>query len=259
MCRAIPHHCRVLDRLLPSLRGFTREFAWASPGGRAIESGGVTAGIVPSSPERSFVNSVVYDDPAELEPRLPELAAAYDEAGVEAWTVWVHDGDAAALRALEAAGHMLDAEPMAMGCELEAIEPPDGELELVRDPEPADVAAVLTEAFEWGSARAALTAWYDGFHPYLALVDGAPACTVSVHDQGGDAHVTLVGTLERARGRGLAPRLMRLALADARERGCTTTTLVATAMGRPIYTRLGYRDLGRVQMWERRKPGPAGA
>jgi GNAT superfamily N-acetyltransferase len=71
--------------------------------------------------------------------------------------------------------------------------------------------------------------------------------------------VTLVGTLEAARGRGLATLLMRRALADARERGCTTTTLVATKMGHPIYARLGYRDFGRVQMWERRKPGPAAA
>ena len=62
-----------------------------------------------------------------------------------------------------------------------------------------------------------------------------------------------MGTLEAARGRGLATSLMRRALADARERGCTTTTLVATKMGHPVYARLGYRDLGRVQMWERRR------
>jgi hypothetical protein len=47
---------------------------------------------------------------------------------------------------------------------------------------------------------------------------------------------------------------MRRALVDARERGCTTTTLQATQMGQPVYSRLGYRDYGRVQMWERRKP-----
>ena len=65
-----------------------------------------------------------------------------------------------------------------------------------------------------------------------------------------------------ARGATLVPRRRseaQRALADARERGCTTTTLVATKMGHPVYARLGYRDLGRVQMWERRKPDPAAA
>jgi ribosomal protein S18 acetylase RimI-like enzyme len=85
-------------------------------------------------------------------------------------------------------------------------------------------------------------------------VEGRPAATLAIHDHDGDAHVTLVGTLEAARGRGLATLLMRQALADARERGCTTTTLVATKMGHPVYARLGYRDFGRVQMWERRRP-----
>ena len=48
---------------------------------------------------------------------------------------------------------------------------------------------------------------------------------------------------------------MSLALHDARERGATTTSLQATKMGYPLYARLGYRDLGALQMWERRKGG----
>jgi hypothetical protein len=47
---------------------------------------------------------------------------------------------------------------------------------------------------------------------------------------------------------------MTRALADARERGRLTTTLVATKLGRPVYERVGYRDFGAIQMWERRKP-----
>jgi hypothetical protein len=41
-------------------------------------------------------------------------------------------------------------------------------------------------------------------------------------------------------------------LHDARERGCATTSLQATKLGHSIYARLGYRDVGAVQMWERR-------
>jgi ribosomal protein S18 acetylase RimI-like enzyme len=174
--------------------------------------------------------------------------------------VWAHESDERAIRALETAGNAFDAEPMAMGRELEGIEPPPvGELDLVPDPAPGDVADVLTGAYHWDSIRRALVRWCEGYHPYLVLADGRPAATLAIYDHDGDAHVTLVGTLEAARGRGLATALMRQALADARERGCTTTTLVATKMGYPLYARLGYRDYGRVQMWERRKPGSSAA
>jgi len=42
------------------------------------------------------------------------------------------------------------------------------------------------------------------------------------------------------------------ALAAARERGQSTTTLIASGAGRPVYERLGYRPLGAIEMWERR-------
>ena len=244
----------MLDRLFPSLRSFARGFALATPGGDVRDDDGVSAAIVPAMPERSVLNCVVYDDAGSLKARLGAVAAAYDEAGVNAWTVWARATDEAAIRALAGAGNALDAEPMAMARELDGVEPPAaGELDLVADPQPGDVADVIDAAYGWQGLRRALVRWHDGYHPYLALADGRPAAALAVHDRDGDAHVTLVGTLEAARGRGLATSLMRRALADARERGCTTTTLVATKMGHPVYARLGYRDLGRVQMWERRR------
>jgi ribosomal protein S18 acetylase RimI-like enzyme len=255
VCRAIHHHCRVLDRLFPSLGAFARDFALATPGGDVREHDGVSASIVPAMRDRSVVNCVVYDDAGSLRAGLGFLASTYDEAGIQAWTVWAHETDAAATDALAAAGNVLDAEPMGMGRELDGIDAPGpGELELVPDPSPGDVADILATVYHWDNVHGALVRWYDGYHPYLALADGRPAATLAIHDHDGDAHVTLVGTLEAARGRGLAKLLMRQALADARERGCTTTTLVATKMGHPVYARLGYRDLGRMQMWERRKP-----
>jgi hypothetical protein len=41
-------------------------------------------------------------------------------------------------------------------------------------------------------------------------------------------------------------------LLDSRDRGCKTTTLQATKMGEPVYAALGYRVIGRLEMWERR-------
>jgi GNAT superfamily N-acetyltransferase len=82
--------------------------------------------------------------------------------------------------------------------------------------------------------------------------DGPDACVV-LSDEGDDAAVWFVATTPAARGKGLSTALMAHGLADARERGLGTSTLQATDAGRPLYERLGYRSLGEIQMWERRK------
>jgi ribosomal protein S18 acetylase RimI-like enzyme len=60
----------------------------------------------------------------------------------------------------------------------------------------------------------------------------------------------MVGVVPEARGRGIAGKLLRHALADAAERGNETATLVATRMGYPVYERAGFRALERLSMWE---------
>ena len=72
-------------------------------------------------------------------------------------------------------------------------------------------------------------------------------------DHGGDCSIWWVATVPEARGHGLAPGLMRRALADGRARGCEVSTLQATKLGRPVYERLGYRGFGTIEMWERRR------
>lgn len=72
-------------------------------------------------------------------------------------------------------------------------------------------------------------------------------------DAHGDAGAYAIATVPAARGRGLATGLLRQALSDARERGCSTSTLQATKVGFPIYERLGFENLGPIDMWERRK------
>lgn len=247
----------MLGLMFRGMRSFWSGFAWASRGGSALELPGVTAAIMPAMPERSVVNCVVYDHAEALRQGLDELAAAYDAAGVRAWTVWVHESDERAQAVLSAAGNVLDAEPMGQQRELTGLDPPaTGDLELFRDPSPADFDPIVEASYGWPGFADAIPEFPPEFHAYVAQHDGRPACCLGIWDADGDAHVQLVGTAPGARGRGLASRLLRLALVDARDRGCTTSTLQATAMGYPVYSRLGYRDLGRVQMWERRKPAP---
>lgn len=236
-----------------SLRVFVREFPKASPGGRALELTGVTAAITPAAPERSVVNSVVYRDVDALAAAVGPLAASYEEAGIRAWTVWVPENDIGAVRVLEGAGHVLDAQPMAMGVELDGRfeQPPP---EAVRRELDLDVVGRLNDAAYGVKLSAAMQQEPDlRLHGYLAPAEGEPQSCLITYDHEGDCSVFWVATAEEARGRGLASLLMRAALADARERGCTTSTLQATGAGYPVYARLGYRDLGRLQMWERRR------
>jgi hypothetical protein len=54
----------------------------------------------------------------------------------------------------------------------------------------------------------------------------------------------------------MASGLIGLALSEAREPGCETTSLQASGAGYPVYRKLGYRDLGAMGMWERRRLPP---
>jgi GNAT superfamily N-acetyltransferase len=221
-----------------------------------VEHDGVTAAVVPACPERSVVNCVIYSDASALGAVLDELADEYERAGVRAWTVWVPEDDAEAASLLEAAGHVLDARPAAMARGLDDLElrpPPD--LDLV-EPDMAEAARVNDAAYGFPGdfERAFRSVPQEPAYLYLATDDGAPACTVLTYEDDGECGIYLVATLPEARGRGLATALMSYALLEARGRGCTTTSLQATMRGRPVYERLGYRDIGAMHMWEQRRP-----
>jgi GNAT superfamily N-acetyltransferase len=218
---------------------------------------GVSAALVPVAPERSYLNAVVYDRPEALAAAYDELAAAYAEIGAK-WTVWVPPADREASALLERAGHVLDAEPALMGRELAGVErPPDSALSgWTREGTPADVAAVNDRAYsdDTGSFAHALRGLPEGSaHLYTVREAGDAVASAVIADHEGNADVELVAVVPEARGRGLSGKLLAHALADAAERGCETTTLVATALGRPVYERLGYRPVGRLQMWEHRR------
>jgi predicted GNAT family acetyltransferase len=65
--------------------------------------------------------------------------------------------------------------------------------------------------------------------------------------------VSGVATPPEHRGRGIAGWLMARALAAARREGALSASLRASAAGAPVYERLGFRDLGFVEMWELRR------
>jgi ribosomal protein S18 acetylase RimI-like enzyme len=237
------------ERMLDSMEAF-----YAQVAEDVVRRDGVLAAVCPSIPERSVFNSVVYRDPEALRGAIDDLARAYREAGVRAWTVWTPRGDAAVAAALEAAGHDLDASPEAMAAPLDELDLGDGAagLDWERGGDVREMCAVLEEAFHWPAEPTARR--MTGLeHVYLARLDGEAVSCVAALDHGGDCSIWNVGTREAARGRRLAGSLLRQALLDARERGCRTTSLQATQLGRPVYRRIGYRELGALDMWERRR------
>jgi ribosomal protein S18 acetylase RimI-like enzyme len=249
---------RWLARNLAGIDAWLRLIAASSPRASLIERDGVTALLNPSAPERSVFNSVVARRPDGLARYLDELEELYASNGC-AWTVWLPEPESAEL--LAAAGHVLDAEPRAMGMALDGVEA-------------AGLAGV-----EWSGGGTTRTmceindaaygyrpgTWLRGMgegdvgRVYIASIEGEPVSTAAAFDANDDCVITCVATLPEARGRGLAGGLVRQALVEARERGCATTTLQATKLGAPIYERIGYRDFGALQMWERRPPELAGA
>lgn len=229
-------------------------------GGTVWERDGVRAAIFPAAPERSVFNSVFYEDGEPLLGALDELAAAYDGAGVRAWTVWVPEADTAVAEGLAAAGHALDANPRDMGMELDELRSPEPDPELaVREEMDMEILARINEvAYGWARGEFDLLAGAElpDFRVYLADLEGEAVATAATWDHGTDCVIEWVATLPEARGRGISGRLMAHALADAPRRGLATTTLQATKLGYPVYRRLGYRDYGTVQMWERRRAQP---
>jgi ribosomal protein S18 acetylase RimI-like enzyme len=240
----------LLRRVLAGTCGFARVLA-----SELHELDGVRAAVLPACPERSVMNSVCYDSAAQLAAALDDVAAIYDDAAIQAWTVWVPPADREAAGLLGAAGHDLDAAPEAMGMDLSAAERPLERLDWTRRAELDVVGRLNDRAYGYdGSFERALEAVpADLLTAYAANLDGQAASCCATLQCGSDCHVTLVATVPEARGRGLAGTLLRHALADARERGLETSSLVATKAGRPLYERLGYRGVGAVEMWERRR------
>lgn len=236
---------------------FWRELAELS-GAHVLERDGWLAAIFPTSPTRSIFNSVFYEDGARLLGSLEEIAAAYDDAGVRAWTVWVPEADTEVAAALEAAGHVDDAQPRDMGMKLTDLREPEGEpgFQIRQAYDLATMARINEVAYGWapGEFRAMENAEMPELLPYFADLEGETVATAAIWPHGSDAAIEWVAVLPEARGRGISGRLLGHALRDARDAGLETTTLQSTKLGFPVYAGLGYGDYGAVHMWERRKP-----
>ncbi len=247
------HRC-----LFASLAGSMVDLvAQGSPRARVVEFPGVRGSICPASPDQSYVNAVVAASASSLSAAYDELAGEYDAAGVRAWTVWVKEGDAESGAILADHGHVLDGVPRAMARELVDLPdpptpPPAG---LTDDVEPVHLGRINDVAYEhlmpqFAHAWTRLPPTADA----LAVVrDDEPVAVGLAVDGGIDAHLTGIATLPEHRGEGFAAAIVSELMRRAAARGRTVMTLVGTRAGVPVYERLGFRDVGMLEMWERRR------
>jgi len=230
----------LFDRSVVTLVQSWIYLAAGSPGAEVVEAEGAAIAIFVRSPDREVLNNAVLTrDAGDLDAILDAVEHAYTDRGVERYAVWVHESEGAIARDIEARGYAYDSSTRTMAMEIADF---------------ADVATSKLDLFEPSLTEFwSLTGFDDlvpeldpnGAHFYVSRLDGERAASLMAFDHDGDCGIYMVGTVPAARRLGLATALTAHAVADARERGCTTVSLQATAMAEGIYARVGFRDLGR--------------
>ncbi|HZC04808.1 MAG TPA: GNAT family N-acetyltransferase [Ktedonobacterales bacterium] len=87
------------------------------------------------------------------------------------------------------------------------------------------------------------------FDLWLGSIGARPVAAMATLVDGDTVGVYHVATLPGARRRGIAGNLLRLALDDARARGCHWATLTATPEARALYESLGFHSCGLLEQW----------
>lgn len=251
-----PPDPQLRGRAFDSVRAEVESFGSGHPDSSLIRREGLLAAVTPAAPRRSVFNSVVYEDPAVLAAELDALAETYEARGIGAWTVWVPDRDRETARLLAERGHLLDAAPRAMAIGLADLGPlPAAPPGIEAGPGEVALATALNDrayGYDEGAFAAAVTG-ETALRWHVAYEGETPVASVGTIAFGDDCCVTGVATHPDHQGRGIATWLMVRALAEAREGGARTASLRATRAGAPIYARLGFLDLGFVEMWELRR------
>jgi GNAT superfamily N-acetyltransferase len=89
--------------------------------------------------------------------------------------------------------------------------------------------------------------FWKSLYSYVGYLDGKMVTTATTHIYNGKAYLSTVGTHEDYRRHGYATAVSEYALQRAIEaNGCKISLLHASAMGKPVYERMGFKAIGTV-------------
>lgn len=234
--------------LLASWRGLATE----SPRATVLDTAATATAVFPHW--LPLNNAVLHGRPssASAAAAAADLAGVYAAAGVEAWALWLPSTRLSLDEpdeVTEVAGLRRDTSTLVMTLDLDAA-PAGVDLGDAVDPDVTATTVALAaretpypaQDLESPSPSQPLDAW--------ALVqDGQVVAGAWSLLAGTDCGIYAVETAAAWRRRGLAGRLMRTMLADARRRGARTASLQSTPMGVPLYRSVGFTPAGRYDEW----------
>ena len=244
---------RLYNMDVPLIAHEEPDVAWAMPG-------------VPSD-MRGVVVWAAFE-PATVEQRLDQLIAAFDARGTSVIWWYVPDHRPEDLRdRLERRSFRLRDDTAGMAMDLadlpNAVPAPDGvDIVEVDDPEaiaryvdviirsmaidhptlPANAAVVRADHIRSRLGEDSLS------RRFVALLDGEPVATSRLSMAGGVAGLYTMVTLPHAQRRGIGASMAHRAMAAGRDAGMRLGALQATAMGYPIYKKLGFVEILRCHM-----------
>lgn len=147
-----------------------------------------------------------------------------------------------------------------MVCPAEAVEPHDRDdvhvARVTTEEDARAMAGLLAGAFHMpeDATRRVLplaATQVPGLDVYVARVEGRATSTVTVTRHDRVAGIWAMGTPPDLQGRGVGKVLLSLVMDRYRRAGVEAFFLGATPAGRPLYEKLGYREVARAQVWVR--------
>lgn len=224
------------------------------------------AGMLMVASARPFLRSLFYSSARRFDRTVPaeksvEAVRAFGAEHGQSLNLWASvDADADLIAAAETAG-------MARGTELDdmviasapAVPAPGFEVELaeVRDAEEADAFADVHRALRVEAGQDPETVLHFSSHPvlldprvhaFVAYLEREPAACALAFRHEDSAGLFWVATKTSARNRGLGALVSAAAVDGAFRAGAKSVTLTATALGAPVYRKLGFERMsGRVR------------
>jgi GNAT superfamily N-acetyltransferase len=247
----------VVDRVHLNLIDSSRQLFELDPDATVEAGPGWVFGA--GTPEHPVISNAAFrnDDELDAEEFVARARSFFAKRG-RGFSVWVRDEPAVdrdLLAAAEAAGlqFVYEMPEMVLRAPVETPSLPTGaeirkltEVEQVDDYWEIAAASYASLGFPpevFGSYGNRSGLFAENVAAFLAYLDGEPVSIAMTIVSHGVAGVYWVGSLERARGKGLGEATTAAATNAGFELGAELASLQASPMGKPIYARMGYETL----------------